>query len=835
MSIIITDVVFNPEGLDIEGEYVVIRNEGTTSVDMSRWRLHDTLVHRGAPYTFTFPRFTLAPSATVRVHTGSGTNDQDDLYWGRSWAVWNNTGDTAVLLDALGGEVSRFSYQIPRPKSEEFPKGFFWGAATAGYQVEGSAGGQDWDKFVASPKIVARVNSNSQKVGLDVRIIPPGMAIAHRSLPILRRDLDRAALLGINAYRFSIEWGRLQTTPSANETLTDSDINQNELQYYNDVIDEILSRGMIPLVTLNHLTLPEWVLTPPEATSILGETMEDDAFRASLRGWESSETVKRFVRYVEYVVSKFKDRVDYWITLNEPVGSMVGVGYIGGMWPPGFTLDGTRAKQAYFNLLRAHVLAFDTIKRVDDVDADHDGKSSLVGFAHAMLLARNHPANAGRNQDLQFDYFMNWHILDALIKGEVDTSITWRKRDRNVLTNDAASNFFGIPVGQWKRRADFIGLNYYRSVAIYYDFILSLRADFMGGAFDQNMNKSTAPHGLVNELGWEMSPHGMSHFVSEIHNRYRIPIIVTENGLPESGDRNRAPHLIAHLRELFDAINGGATVKGYIYWSLLDNFEWHEHYRPQARFGLFSVDRLVSRISADIMPRHITEGAIAYGQIIHQNGLANIADRFGTINSSGSSMIGPKTSAGVMYEANILPRNVGPVSVYFTQLASSEFYGLMYYLFKERWVRLQNITWDGREKLMFSHNSWGDIPKRSFDVTCTLGKMSGTFEEQGVKYPFDLFKTELAGVWWLLGLNLMIDFVRLEPDMQWQIKILSKKSSKWEELPTIFCDGKSFTAGTPAFTVEGILQANVITGKIKIPSLMELTFTGDRAVSSLPF
>jgi hypothetical protein len=189
----------------------------------------------------------------------------------------------------------------------------------------------------------------------------------------------------------------------------------------------------------------------------------------------------------------------------------------------------------------------------------------------------------------------------------------------------------------------------------------------------------------------------------------------------------------------------------------------------------------------------------------------------------------------VIYEAQISPRNVGAVSVYFTQLASGDFYGLMYYLFKEQWVRLQNITWDGTEKLLFSHNSWGDIPKRSFDVTCTPGKMSGTFEEQAVKYPFDLFKTELTGIWRLSGLDWMIGFIRLEPDMPWQIKILSENSSKWEELPTIFCDGKSFTAGTPAFTIEGIMQGNIITGKIKIASLIELTFTADRAVSSLPF
>lgn len=111
MTVAITNIVFNPPGSDVKGEYVTIRNFGTTAVDMTGWQLQDTLVHKQMPHTFLFPRFILGQGATLRVHTGSGINDKDDLYWGRGLAVWNNDiGDMAVLLDSGGNAVSRFAY-----------------------------------------------------------------------------------------------------------------------------------------------------------------------------------------------------------------------------------------------------------------------------------------------------------------------------------------------------------------------------------------------------------------------------------------------------------------------------------------------------------------------------------------------------------------------------------------------------------------------------------------------------------------------------------------------------------------------------------------------------
>lgn len=836
-DVVIQDVVYDPEGEDVKGEHVLIANTGSDPVNMTGWTLRDTLQHRRTkPYTFQFPRFTLAGNSTVRIYTGNGTNDQDNLYWGRGWAVWNNTGDTAVLSDAAGGEISRFPYPLHRRPGQPFPNGFLWGVATAGYQVEGGSKGQDWDRFTTSQAIADRVNKNSQRVQLDVHLQHPGMAVEHRNLSVLNQDLDRAALLGINAYRFSIEWARLESRNTGTNPLRDADINQTELRYYSDVIDAIQARKMVPLVSLNHLTLPDWVLTPPEKTSILGETMEDDTFLATLRGWENEETVRCWVRFVTYVVAKFKDRVDYWITLNEPVGSMIGVGYIAGVWSPGFTLDGTRAKKAYFNLLRAHVLAYDTIKAVDDVDADGDGQTSRVGFAHAMILARDNPAQLGTDAYRQFDWFMNWHMLDAVVKGEVDENIAWRTADRKTLTGDEAADWLRIPRAPWRQRLDFVGLNYYRSAAIHWDSFILMRADFMGGAFEQNMHRSTIPHPLVNDLGWEICPAGIGHFVREIHGRYNLPVIVTENGIPETADRNRAAHLIGHLAELQAAMIEGARVDGYLHWTLVDNFEWHEHYRPEARFGLFTVDRRPPQESGGRLPRHITEGAIAYAQVIAQDGIDQMAKRFGIMTADGGRVKAPTVIPYLIYEG-IVP-GLGGLVLYLSLLGTGELFGLMFYAGRQRWVRLRNITWDGaNQQLTFRHDANGPIPATTFDTSAIPGELKGTFSTAArSQRPWALSRNQLAGVWRIVnGGDGWLWFSRLEWDQPWQVKLLAETNAMWIPLTGIVWDADALTFKPmpgSAIGVRGTVQDSTMRVTF-VP--FGFTIQAQRATNDFPF
>lgn len=828
----ILNVIFDPPGNEVRGELVLIRNTGSSRIDMSGWSLEDTERHERGPYRYLFPKFGLEGGGEVRVHSGHGVNDHDDLFWGRGWPVWNNTGDTAILRNANGVEIDRLRFDRRPPKSQKFPDGFLWGVATAGYQVEGSTKRMDWDFFTSSPAIAKRVRDNSHKVGLDIILTPPGSAVGHFDISVLDRDLDRAAALGVNTYRMSVEWARIEPIDTGNDPLRDQDVDMAAVRYYQQVIDAIRAHGMQPMVTLNHLTLPIWVLQPPENTSILGETMEDDGFKNTLKGWENGHTVDRFIRFVEYVVPRFKHKVDLWITINEPVGSMIGVGYLGGVWPPGFTLDGTRAKKAYFNLIRAHVRAYDAIKVLDDVDADGDGKPSRVSFAHAMMFARNAEGSINANAWRQFDYFYNWHILDAVIDGKIDKEISYIERDRHVIEGDEAADFLGIPHGQWHPRLDFLGLNYYRSVAVYWHMLVDLRANFIGGAFDNDMNQSAIAHGLVNDLGWEMQPAGISHFIREARSRYGLPTIVTENGIPETVDCNRSAHLVGHLKEIRAAMDEGAQVDGYVHWSLLDNFEWQENYRPQARFGLYTVDRTRTGV-----PRILTEGGLTFAHVIAQNGLDGVSDAVGMMRGGGNSIDPPTRLAWISY-AGIVPDPIGSLVLHVAQLADQRLFALVQYPARSRWVRITDVAWDvNTARLTFTHSAQGEVPSRTFNLAAIPGRLAGQASEAGgVAVAIDIPRLQLAGTWHTFDLRSWFGFSRVAWDEPWRVRMLTSESGLWRSLPDVTFDDQtgSVQSSVTNVGVNGMVTGEQLNGTLTFFGL-QIPVSLERAPNVLPF
>jgi beta-glucosidase/6-phospho-beta-glucosidase/beta-galactosidase len=163
-------------------------------------------------------------------------------------------------------------------------------------------------------------------------------------------------------------------------------------------------------------------------------------------------------------------------------------------------------------------------------------------------------------------------------------------------THDKTSKEFIIH-DDWKNKVDFIGLNYYRSIHVYHSIIIALSsAKFVGGAFTNDLNEdrgdksSTDYYGILNDLGWEIYPRGIYELIMRLKNRYDKPIFVTENGIADRYDRYRAPFIVAHIQQIKRAIDKGANVIGYLHWSLMDNYEWQESYRPEAKFGLFRVD-----------------------------------------------------------------------------------------------------------------------------------------------------------------------------------------------------------------------------------------------------
>jgi beta-glucosidase/6-phospho-beta-glucosidase/beta-galactosidase len=570
---------------------------------------------------------------------------------------------------------------------------FLWGVATSSYQVEGGITCpdvskpapwldpaticNDYDFFNRNEEIRKRVKTNSQPSVFhpepEFNLLPSGEAT--RFWNDYERDLDNAALLGLNAFRISLEWARIEPQPP---TLgTDGSVthrwDEAALSRYGAMIDAMIARGLRPIVVLHHFTLPAWVLTPPAQTNcylgLICKPVRDAGYGSSLKGWEADQTVVRFADFVRKVVPIFRDRVDHWITVNEPVASQVVLGYVAGVWSPGFVGDDNAAKLALNHLIRAHVAAYDIITsctpdapNCDDRDADGDGVAKRVGFAHAVFAAV--PAQPGfltnptasNEATANFVYFGNDYFLNAIVNGDEDVGYLdhWDDpKGTTVVTHD-----------EWKGKLDFVGVQYYRRFHVFDDDAKLGDSGFIGGNTHNNLFGEPDKHGLLSDLGWDLYPQGLSEIIVRITKTWHKPVLVSENGLAEATDRNRAAFLVAHIREIRHAIDQGADVFGYLHWSIADNWELAENYRNQSRFGLFRVERDPADPTKcrDTCDRLLTEGALAYQHLIFESQLANAQGvpthnaisntqlRFGAMAGDGKRVFAPTQTDGRLWE-----------------------------------------------------------------------------------------------------------------------------------------------------------------------------------------
>jgi beta-glucosidase/6-phospho-beta-glucosidase/beta-galactosidase len=685
---------------------------------------------------------------------------------------------------------------------EPFPDDFLWGAAMAAIQAEGCIDNTDWSLFTTNPEIVERVRNLSGFVGRAYNLQPIGVAAHHGDLEVLKKDLDRAVLLGLNAYRFSIEWARVIPNGPTR-------VNREALKYYSDAVDAMIKRGLEPIVTLNHVSLPLWISTPPvqsgppvlpsdleDATSSLGIpnfAVEDEGYREA-SGWENPDTIDHYLDFVQVIVDELASRVSLWITLNEPA-SMATIGYLGGIWPPGFSLASDRAQRAYFNLLKAHSRAFIGIKdhyATNDLDSPRVGIAlaivhfslssevaaeaqaaadgainggvigfvlggalgliigaffyasavallgpvglivgpiistivvGLVGLAVGAAIGAITAAIWGHFNDInevardQADYFYNRHLLDSLTSGSVDVAIN--HEDEHRVLEDAVSFFHMGDNAVFMSQLDFIGVNYYRNASVHYDPILARMAPYTGGAVFNNdlrnvndlpgQKYSNEEHGILNDLGWDMFPEGISIMLEELGG-YNLPIIITENGFAESNDRNRAPYLLAHLQQIRISMERDVKVIGYCYWSFVDNFEWQAGYEPASRFGLFTVVRPADQSDVgydceakphgETFDRRITEGALALQYVTACNKVSispfpGAIERFGIMAPDGKSIVPPTRQAGALWEATVdLPNELTRTfQLYLTHLdPHGGWLGMIFDHATREWIRLERLN-----------------------------------------------------------------------------------------------------------------------------------------------
>jgi len=386
---------------------------------------------------------------------------------------------------------------------QKFPKGFFWGAAISAHQTEGGCL-DDWSEWEKETAKIHQQNANSQKwpdyilneypSPLEGANYISGGACDHYNRFL--EDFEIAKSLGLNAFRFSIEWSKIERKAGQ--------FDQREIEHYKKVVMALKERGMEPFVTLWHWPLPLWV--------------------SKKGGWNFQEIIDYFARYVTKVVSAFKDDIRFWLTINEPEVYTI-ESYLLGHWPPQ-----KRSLLSAFaviqNLIKTHKKAYRIIKSINP--------KAQVGIAkHNVCFEayKNKPVNQILKKAA--DFFWNFYFLNQI-----------------------------------KNEQDFIGLNYYFHSRINY-------------GFSKNENK------IVSDMGWELYPQGIYYVLKDL-KKYQKPIYITENGLADARDKYRAWYIKEVLKNVYRAIGEGVDVRGYFYWSLLDNFEWDKGFWP--RFGLVKMD-----------------------------------------------------------------------------------------------------------------------------------------------------------------------------------------------------------------------------------------------------
>ncbi|GII76765.1 beta-glucosidase [Sphaerisporangium rufum] len=440
------------------------------------------------------------------------------------------------------------------PPRRNFPAGFLWGTATAAYQVEGAAaedgrGPSIWDTFSHTP---GRVDAgDTGDVACDHY---------HR----VEEDLDLLADLGVGAYRFSVSWPRV--IPGGR-----GPVNPRGMDFYSRLVDGLIARNIEPVATLYHWDLPQ--------------ELEDAG------GWPHRDTALRFADYARTMGQALGDRVRTWITLNEPWCTAY-LGYGSGVHAPGRT-DPAAALAAVHHLDLGHGLAAQALRETSAPSAQ---VSVTLNLHHARGESER-DAEAVR----RIDALANRAFLGPMLEGAYP---------RDLIEDTAAvTDWSFVRDGDEKAACaplDLLGVNYYNPVLVRVWDGSGPRATADGHADgagtpwiacdDVEFVQQPGPY---TEMGWNIDETGLTELLLRLHRDHPgLPLMITENGaafadVPDAGgrvrDERRVDYLHRHLGAVLDAIDGGADVRGYFVWSLMDNFEWARGYAK--RFGIVHVDR----------------------------------------------------------------------------------------------------------------------------------------------------------------------------------------------------------------------------------------------------
>ncbi|MCH1624310.1 GH1 family beta-glucosidase [Fredinandcohnia quinoae] len=417
----------------------------------------------------------------------------------------------------------------------QFSKDMKWGAATAAYQIEGAAfedgrGLSIWDTFSKTPGKV--INGDNGDVACDSY---------HR----YEEDIQLMKELGIEMYRFSVSWPRIFPTGTG-------EVNKKGLDFYHRFVDALLENGIEPMCTLYHWDLPQ--------------ALQDKG------GWDNRETVEAFADYAELMFKEFNGKIKMWITINEPWCVSFLSNYIG-VHAPG-NQDLQLATTISHHLLLAHGKAVTRFREL--------GIEGEIGYAPNTEW--NEPFS-NRQEDIDAcnrgtGWFIEW-FFDPVFKGSYpEFMVNWFE-EKGVSLKIEAGDLETI-----SQPIDFVGINYYTGSV----------GRFKQGEDLFDLEKIDIGYEKT-DIGWNVYSEGFYKVLTKIKDQYGdIPIYITENGAcydddvkdGQVKDQRRIDYLKMHLTSLKRSIDAGVNIKGYLTWSLLDNFEWAEGY--DKRFGLIHIN-----------------------------------------------------------------------------------------------------------------------------------------------------------------------------------------------------------------------------------------------------
>ncbi|EOH97056.1 glycosyl hydrolase [Enterococcus moraviensis ATCC BAA-383] len=469
---------------------------------------------------------------------------------------------------------------------DQFPKDFLWGSASAAYQVEGAwneagKGISVWDEFVRIP-------------GKTFKGTNGDVAVDH-----YHRYKEDVALMkeqGLKAYRFSVAWTRI--FPNGR-----GEINQAGLQFYINLVDELIKNQIEPVLTLYHWDLPQ--------------VLQDE-----YQGWESRKIVEDFTNYATVLFEAFRGKVKYWVSLNEQ-NIFISHGYLMASHPPAVS-DPKRMYQAnhYANLANASV-----IKKFHEMGMPGGiGPSFAYGPNYALDSDPKNVLAAEDSEDLNAHFWM-----DVYLFGKYPIAAMKMLNEQGLAPTIEVGDEELLAAG----KPDFLGINYYQTNTVVFNPLDGVGLGKMNTTGEKGSTEESGLPGVFKRVenpfvertnwDWEIDPEGLRIGLRRITSRYRIPVLITENGLGEYDkltddkeihDDYRIDYLNRHVHAIREAITDGVDVLGYCTWSYTDLLSWLNGY--QKRYGFVYVEQDEKQDGS--LNRYKKDSFYWYQKIIQENG-----------------------------------------------------------------------------------------------------------------------------------------------------------------------------------------------------------------------